>query len=681
MVGLIGLAGVLASCGLLPAAALPATAPSPAAIPPPPSPEQRVAFADAVLLLRHRRYAAAVPRFQSLLQSYPALADYHLFYLGRALASSGQAADAVAPLRRLIAEYPRSVKRDAAALALGRVEMSLHHPRRAGDALRTAAAGSSAAIAHRATLELARLEIDTGNVYEAARLLQDLRRNAPGEKIALAAKAELQRLRAAHPDLEPTGADLVEELRLLVGEHDYTTADQVAQRLLSSRREDRAEVLRLRAQALLGLRRVDDAIAALRAVVRAEAGSALAAATVFRIGTILWNRDRDVEALAEFEGLRRHYRRARQRTEALYAIGRIHEHAGKTSRALAAYRRLAREAPRDPLARGARWRVGWIYYRASQWQAAERSFASLARCRSVAPCADALYWQARALDHLGRTTAAGNIYRRIRAEAPTSYYAMWAERRLALPSSAALSPVAVPVDTVVVPPRPDFHFDRAIELKAAGLPSLARIELAAYERDHRQDVSALRRLLRWYPVVDGEGAAIRLLRRLGGQAGLDAEERQRILYPLGFWPEVRHESTAHGLDPLLVAALIRQESLYDPQARSPANARGLMQLLPGTARRVAGEPVTMAELYDPQRNISLGTTYLAQLLARFDGDRVKALAAYNGGVAAVRKWERRSPGPDGDEFVESISYRETRDYVKRVIAGYRQYRQLYAPAP
>lgn len=646
----------------------------------PVSPDARVAFADAVLLIREQRYGEAATSFQSLLQSYPALADYHLYYLGLALARSGRPAEAVAPLRRVMAEYPRSVKRDVAALTLGAVEIDLHRPEQAREALRTAAASRSAAIAHQAALQLARIEISTGNVYEAARLLQDLRRSAPGEKAGLEAKAELQQLRAAHPDLEPTGAELLEELRLLVAERDDGPADRLASRLLTTSPQDRSEVLRLQAQALLGLRRVDDAVAALRAVVLAEAGTPLASATLFRIGSILWNRDRDREAMTVFEELRRGYPGAAQRTEALYAIGRIYEHAGQVDRAIAAYRRLAREAPGDKLAREALWRIGWIYYRAGDWKAAAESFASLARCPSVAPCADVLYWQARSLDHLGRAAAAADIYRRITAEAATSYYAMWAERRLERRAPGMPLRVVAPVDEVAVPPQPDFHFERAIELKAAGLPSMARAELAAYEQDHQDDVAGLRRLLRWYPAVDGEGAAIRLLRRLGWQAGLDEAERQRVLYPLGFWPDVQRESAAHGLDPLLVAALIRQESLYDPEARSPANARGLMQLLPDTARRVAGVPVGSAALNDPSRNISLGTAYLAELLTKFDGDRLKALAAYNGGVAAVRKWERRFPEHDGDEFVESISFRETRDYVKRVIAAYRQYRELYVPA-
>jgi soluble lytic murein transglycosylase len=226
-----------------------------------------------------------------------------------------------------------------------------------------------------------------------------------------------------------------------------------------------------------------------------------------------------------------------------------------------------------------------------------------------------------------------------------------------------------------------FHFSRWGELKAAKVYGLAREELAAIERQHREDTVTLRALLGAYQEVDGFAAAQRLLRRLGDGAGLPDSERQRLLYPLAFWDIVSREAQDNSVDPLLVEAVMRQESLFDPEAKSPANAYGLMQLLPDTAGRLAAadnRAVDPLALFQPDLNIDLGTRYLNGLLARFDGDVLKAVAAYNGGEAAVEKWERRLPGLEPDEFVESISYRETRDYVKRVVTNYRTYRELYA---
>jgi soluble lytic murein transglycosylase-like protein len=216
-------------------------------------------------------------------------------------------------------------------------------------------------------------------------------------------------------------------------------------------------------------------------------------------------------------------------------------------------------------------------------------------------------------------------------------------------------------------------------LKAARVSTLARGELAAIEREHPSDSAVLQYVFRAYQTIDAYAASVRLLRRLGDAVELPAAERLRLAYPLAFWDAVQRESQPTAVDPLLVESVMRQESLFDPEARSSANARGLMQLLPGTAERVAtanGMHVDVAELTEPEINIALGVRYLRDLLSRFGGP-LKGVAAYNGGEAAVEKWQRQFGDLHADEFVESITYRETRDYVKRVMANYRQYVHLY----
>jgi len=130
-----------------------------------------------------------------------------------------------------------------------------------------------------------------------------------------------------------------------------------------------------------------------------------------------------------------------------------------------------------------------------------------------------------------------------------------------------------------------------------------------------------------------------------------------------------------------VLALIHQESLFNPKARSGSDARGLMQLLPTTADRWAPEAGVNAplDLYDPSLSLRIGTVYLRNLMAMFDGNQFKAVAAYNGGEHAVAGWTAKYPGDD-DQWVENIGFHETRDYVKKVIGGRREYRLIYAPA-
>src|SRR5262249_60511144 len=191
--------------------------------------------------------------------------------------------------------------------------------------------------------------------------------------------------------------------------------------------------------------------------------------------------------------------------------------------------------------------------------------------------------------------------------------------------------------------------------------------LAQRELDALAPSASTASLVQAYAAVDAPGPALRLAR---GSIGTE----RRYLYPLGYWEVVRPLAEARGLDPLLVAALIRQESLFVPDAVSPADAHGLMQLLPSTARDLAAAsgtpPPDREALHRVTVNVDLGTSLLRHLLDRYGGSRVKALAAYNAGEDAVGRWEKRYAGRPDDEFVELISYRETRDYVKAVIQHY-----------
>ena len=144
-----------------------------------------------------------------------------------------------------------------------------------------------------------------------------------------------------------------------------------------------------------------------------------------------------------------------------------------------------------------------------------------------------------------------------------------------------------------------------------------------------------------------------------------------IRFPIHHEATIRRESAAHRLDPAWVAAEIRAESIFNPRARSSANARGLMQVLPSTGAGVAkrnGIPYGGAEsLYDPDTNIAIGTAYLRQMEDKY-GQTYFAIAAYNAGPSPVARWQSQRPGMDPDFWIETISYKETRDYVARVLA-------------
>ncbi|MBD3307317.1 transglycosylase SLT domain-containing protein, partial [candidate division KSB3 bacterium] len=154
-----------------------------------------------------------------------------------------------------------------------------------------------------------------------------------------------------------------------------------------------------------------------------------------------------------------------------------------------------------------------------------------------------------------------------------------------------------------------------------------------------------------------------------------------LKFPLAYWDLIQTYAQKNELAPFLVAGIIRQESAYNPRALSYANARGLMQVIPPTARRVAAQlklrNFQIAHLYDAETNIAIGTRYLADLLKKFDGNLYRAIAGYNAGPNATQKWWTAEGEIDHEAVVENITYRATRNYVKRVLRNQYNYQRIY----
>jgi soluble lytic murein transglycosylase len=152
------------------------------------------------------------------------------------------------------------------------------------------------------------------------------------------------------------------------------------------------------------------------------------------------------------------------------------------------------------------------------------------------------------------------------------------------------------------------------------------------------------------------------------------------LFPKPYWPDLKKFSSQNALDPYLVASLIRQESEFNPGAVSRANALGLMQLLPKVGSAVAREEklkhFSQEQLFTPEVNLQLGTRYFRQMVDKF-GAFEYALAAYNAGSNRVDDWLGQGKYRDPQEFVESIPFTETREYVQAILRNANVYRQIY----
>lgn len=155
--------------------------------------------------------------------------------------------------------------------------------------------------------------------------------------------------------------------------------------------------------------------------------------------------------------------------------------------------------------------------------------------------------------------------------------------------------------------------------------------------------------------------------------------RWRLVYPIDYYDEIKQY--AGNNDPTLMMALIREESYFNPNAQSGVGARGLMQLMPATAKEISSQygfgMTSLDDLFKPEFNIKLGNTYYAQLRSALNGMDISAIAAYNGGIGSVGRWKQSVVYNDTDEFIEQIPYAETKNYVKKVFRSYWNYLRIY----
>jgi len=374
--------------------------------------------------------------------------------------------------------------------------------------------------------------------------------------------------------------------------------------------------------------------------------------------------------------------------EALNNLGTYYILDNEDELAAKAFQELYEKFPSSSRAERAAWKYGWYRYKTGDYPEAVRVFESAATTFNRSDYRPSyLYWAARARGKMGNGPEADERLRIVRSDYGNSYYGRLASVLLR-PSDGANQAAAVPVTTqspaISAPPIPSEPLIRL--LLAAGLYDDGLNELRYAQRAWGPS-TPVDATIAWVYNQKGElRRAISLMRRAYPQHMTSygqelPPEILQVIFPLTYWDAIRKSSTANGLDPYVVAALIAQESTFDPGIRSSANAWGLMQIVPATGRRLArsvGMPrFSTAVLTNPDVNIRLGTLYFSKLVEQFGGVYY-ALASYNAGESRVVRWRTERPGLDQDEFIDDIPFPETQNYVKRILGTAEDYRMLYS---
>jgi len=622
--------------------------------------------------------ARAVEQLEAVAAQHPIVADHADLLRLELLARGDDSSSAVAAAREAVERHEKSPLAARLHATLGDVLFA------AGDDAGARAAWEVALARTERRAERTRIQAALAASHEragrgeaAARAWLEIWRNDPLGPEGDRAETRLRELEAALAEPVRNGLDhraRGDALRSAGHNEMAILAYDAALAVGDLQPRNRRRVLRSRAQSLFAIRRYDEAIEAWGSLAPDPASRVERARSIARAGDV-------PGAIAELEKIAGE-RWGRTSVHARYLAALLLEDEDEIARARRQFERVARNAEHPRYANPALWYLGWTAWRKGDAAEARDHFALLEAREAEQPIAQlrARYWRARAREALGEAEAAAD-FARIAGEYPFSYYGWRSALRVPAPEAGERAPLEAgrqalqPADLA-----------RGRILLEAGLDDEAAIELlrAAGRAGGVADRVALGRLLA--DAGEYHRAQGLIVGRYATELARGPVPEHPELWQLA-WPEayadlVRDLSPDGSvLEPALVSAVMREESGYRPAVTSPAGARGLLQIMPETGRRLAeqlGLPAfTPDDLYRPRVNIQLGSFYLRQLAGEFDGRLEAAIASYNAGPQAAARWTEEQPGLADDEWVEAVPYSQTRAYVKRVLRSLHVYRELY----
>jgi soluble lytic murein transglycosylase len=619
------------------------------------------------------------------------LQEYVLFWRAQSERALKRNGEALADLKALQRDYPSAAIKEQVldAFAASAVETG-----RAGDAIE-AFAGYSPTSAKPALL------LDRAHLYQAA-----------GQTVRAA--KDYQTIFYKHPlsdEAKVAGSALASLQKSLRSEFPYGTAEQQEQRAQAffdahKWRDARAEFDKLNGMlkdpANLAKQRAQLRVAQCRVQLKGSMSllsslnttdPEVDAERLFALSQFQRSAKNDSAMFATIDQLTQKYPQSKWAEEGYMQAGNYYWVLLDRPKAASYYQKVLDVFPSGKNDYNAEWRIAWVAYLTRQPDADEKIKAFLLRYPVSADASDALYWLGRLSERGGNPAHARSFYAKAVARFPLTYFGMAAADRLAQLGPGEENPAEfldnIPAATPLrpfdeaIPASASERWTKAQALRSIAFDSSAELELknaffatgsprfmveaaqAAFDQGHFGTGMAYARLAA--PSFDS---------RRFNEVPLQA---WKALYPLPYEVQLRRESQKNGIDPMIVAGLIRQESTFQADVVSYANAYGLMQLLPKTAKLMARQrrvKYAKNKLFDANYNIELGTYYFKGLVD-LTGTPEYALAAYNAGEDRIALWKSERNYEEIPELVESIPFSQTREYVQIVLRNAAVYRMIY----
>ena len=636
-------------------------------------------------------YPKAIPALTRARANAGDFGDYVNFYLGMSYQQTGQATEAIVALSGFDKSFPRSLLiRDAqvlyaeALLANGRSKDVVDLLEKNRQPVR-------------ADLEftLGRAYAAAGDAAKAAGIFRNIYYTMPLAPEASEAQTELRKVAAGVTLPTVSLAERRTRADLLAKGKQYAEAESEYRDLLAEVSPAERPVVQLAmVEAMRHGGKSRDAKRVLESVPTSP--PEINAQRIFELGEIERGADDDDAFLRNLDQLRLAAPASPWLEQALLSAGNIYLLRRDYDHAIDSYRECQQRFPNGTRVDYAHWKVAWLSLRLGRSADARKAFEEqIALYPSSGEVPAALYWRARLAEEDNDSAMARAYYETVSQRFRNFYYGVLARQRLAKIKDDTTAQHYALLDRVPALdngikitddplPADNLRIQKAELLANGALLDFAARELKGAAEEEKGNWLAPE-LVRMYQDAGRYDMAIEVLKHTApNYFAVDLPSLPRSywegLFPKPYWYDLKRFSASRGLDPYLVASLIRQESEFNPNAVSRANAVGLMQLLPRVGSAVARQEklrhFTTSQLFTPAINLQLGTRYFRGDVDKF-GAVEYALAAYNAGTDRVDEWLAAGKYRDPQEFVESIPFTETREYVQAILRNANVYQQLY----
>ena len=636
------------------------------------------------------QYPAAVTAFEKAQPYIGELKDYTSYFIGSSYLLSNSPESSLTYLRDFGTRYPDSVYGNDAVLAYAKGLLDTKRPTEVIQLLTHSTGGGA-----EGQYLLGKAYVQNGQNRAGAEVLRKVYYGYPTSGQADFAESDLKKIPEADSLPPVTYADREHRADALFKARRWSPAAEEYKAMLAVAPAGEQSQVNIRlANALMKLGENKQASEVLARI--PDDGSDASAEKWYQSVEVARNTGDDAQLNSILQHMRATTPQSPWLESALLTAGNMYLLSKDYDKAIDYYKEIHERFPNSSKAAYAHWKCAWLTYRQNRPEEAKKYFDQQIEfypASNEAP--NAMYWRGRMAEDDKNYGLARAYDLKLSDRYRNYYYGVAARKRLAAIPDAP--PVAVaslqripgitkiePESLETAPPTDDLHYNRSRLLENAGAIDLAVRELQAGTTSGPS--WEMVQVARMYTDAGEYYRALQALKKaVSGYFAMDISALPQPywegLFPRPYWDSLRRYSDENGLDPYLVASLIRQESEFNPGVVSHANAYGLMQLLPktgkGAAKQVGLHNYKTDSLLDPAINIELGTKYFREMVDHFGGQVEYALAAYNAGSSRVEDWRSSGSYRDIEEFVESIPFTETREYVQAIVRNAEVYKRVY----